>query len=518
VPTPPNLLSVRALTVTLPDGTVVLDSADLELAEGRVVCLLGPSGSGKTTVVRAIFAPERLRRRGYSVSFEHREMTALPAFVPQRGALIDHLDVVGNIELAQAGGGGSRDAAPWLKEVELEGPVARRGRAVSALSGGQAQRVAVARTLAAGRRLLVLDEPSVGLDSLSVRLLARLLLRQAREHRAAILLITHDLSLAAALSDEILFLSPSERRLVAVLPGWSGPVELLPEPERASRQAALTAAVEALLLAQEQPVVPHGSGTPRAAGGGDMGALAVLGASIVRAFDPRLFRESSVVFARTLVQSLLRPLLFYAIVGVLLGFTVPYVVVHISEGLRPSAVLGLIGGSYVLSLAPPLSAIVFAATSGSAVSAWLGGLRLNGQVEALEGLGIAPARYLWSPAWLSLVLSYLVTAVLFVASMIAGGWALFTLYDVPHALSKLSADFLDPAPERQAFLVRGAWLVGLYALSIASIVVAKGEEHKDRSDEVTAAMTSATVRLTLLVVTAELASIALLFALTGRHR
>ena len=62
----------------------------------------------------------------------------------------------------------------------------------------------------------------------------------------------------------------------------------------------------------------------------------------------------------------------------------PYVATHISAALQPRAMLALLGGTYVLALAPPLSAIVFAATSGSAVSAWLGGLVLGGQEEALE--------------------------------------------------------------------------------------------------------------------------------------
>jgi ABC-type transporter Mla maintaining outer membrane lipid asymmetry permease subunit MlaE len=229
-------------------------------------------------------------------------------------------------------------------------------------------------------------------------------------------------------------------------------------------------------------------------------------------------RASSVVLRRALSQSLLRPMPFYMTVGVLLGITVPYVIVHISEALRPSAVLGLIGGSYVLSLAPPLSAIVFAATSGSAVNAWLGGLRLHGQVVALEGLGIPPARYLWSPAWVALALAYLFTAALFVASMIGGGFLLFQFYGVPHALDKLTSDFLAPPPSRLPYLVRAGWLVLTYAAAVASIVVAKGREPKERSEEVTAAMTSAVMRATLFVVVMELATVALLFTYTGKSR
>ncbi len=204
-------------------------------------------------------------------------------------------------------------------------------------------------------------------------------------------------------------------------------------------------------------------------------------------------------------------------VGALLGITVPYVIVHISDALKPSAVLSLIGGSYILSLAPPLSAIVFAATSGSAVNAWLGGLRLNGQVVALEGLAVPPARYLWSPAWTALVWSYLITLFVFTASMTAGVGP-FTFYDVPHAISNLTADFLDPPPSRLPYLLRAVWLAVTYAVAVASIVVAKGREPKERSEDVTSAMTSAVMRATLFVVVMELATIVALFAFTGRSR
>jgi phospholipid/cholesterol/gamma-HCH transport system permease protein len=224
------------------------------------------------------------------------------------------------------------------------------------------------------------------------------------------------------------------------------------------------------------------------------------------------------VLGVALVQSLVRPLLFYAVVAVLLGVTVPYVVVHISAAIKPGVMLGMIGGSYILALAPPVSAIVYAATSGSAVNAWLGGMGLRGQVVALQGLGVDPRRYLDAPAWMALALGYLVSAAVFVAAMIGGGYLLFQEYGVPNALDVLSADFLDPAPERVAYRWRGIWLVASYALAIASIVVAKGREPKDRSDQVTSAMTAGVMRSTLLVVVLELISVAILFSVTGEGR
>ena len=116
---------------------------------------------------------------------------------------------------------------------------------------------------------------------------------------------------------------------------------------------------------------------------------------------------------------------------------------------------------------------------------------------------------------MAIVLSYLVTLVGFVAAMIGGGLARFAFYDVPNALDVLTSDFRGEPASRLPALVRGIWLVVPYALAIASIVVAKGREPKGRSEEVTSAMTSSVIRATLFVVVMELASVVVLYAVTG---
>jgi ABC-type transporter Mla maintaining outer membrane lipid asymmetry permease subunit MlaE len=143
-------------------------------------------------------------------------------------------------------------------------------------------------------------------------------------------------------------------------------------------------------------------------------------------------------------------------------------------------------------------------------------MQLGRQVLALDGIGVPAPRYLWSPAWLALVIAYLGTVVAFVAAMVLGGWVLFQLYGAPHGLAVLTSDFLDPAPGRGPYLVRGIWLAIAYGVAIATIVVGRGVAPKDEAAHVTSAMTSAVVRVTLFVVAMELASILALFAVVGR--
>ncbi|HUS65573.1 MAG TPA: ATP-binding cassette domain-containing protein, partial [Kofleriaceae bacterium] len=184
-------LSVRGLKVVLPDGRALIDDLTLEVAPGEVAVLLGGSGAGKSTFARVLFEKEELERAGFEVlDRDVRYQRTDLGLVPQRGALFDHLDVRGNVDLAiryaeplpgGAAPGPDGDPITWLERVGLDRALGEPGVPVTRLSGGQAQRVAVARALASRRRLLVLDEPSVGLDPHRVRMLARLLRRQVRE-------------------------------------------------------------------------------------------------------------------------------------------------------------------------------------------------------------------------------------------------------------------------------------------------------------------------------------------------
>jgi len=539
-------LLARGLRIVLPDGRALVEDFTLEVAPGEIAVLLGGSGAGKSTFARLLFERDELERSGFEVvggelRFDRGEL----GLVPQRGALFDHLDVRGNIDLALRYAGGERDAdaATWLERVGLDRALAERGTAVDRLSGGQAQRVAVARTLASRRRLLFLDEPSVGLDPHRVRMLARLLRQEVRELGIAAIVVTHDVGLAAGAGDRLYVLDPVSRRVERLFEEqWPGPIEApwgAPQADRSldgrgdragdsalspEERGAWMVRLESELVARiERGEAQAVEAAPRRAGVVRR-ALRRIAAAADRMVEPfrvaagasiagagqllRRPRDFAAIAGRACAQTLLRPALFYAVVSLLIGYTVLYVISKVGgAGVRADALVRQIGGSYVVALAPPLSAMLFVAASGSATNAWLGSMDLGKQTLALDALGVSRRSYLFGPAWFAVGACYLVVAALFAAGMVAGGLLLCRQYGMHGGLELLTGDLLDPRPERMRYAVRAGFLVWIYAWGLASDVVAKGGARKADADAVTRAMTGSVVACTLWVVGWELVTV-----------
>lgn len=534
------LLVLEGLSVRRPDGVELLSGVDLRVQPGEVIALLGGSGAGKSTLLGCIEDPAALRERGFVVEHARRELRATVGIVPQRGALFDHLSVGGNLRLAlrhadagpgapvEANGDGapSGDAAveEWLGRMHLPKQWAREGHSSTRLSGGEAQRVAVARTLAGGRRILFLDEPSVGLDPYRVLVLAALLREQIRERGAAAIVITHDLAFAAAFADRFWFMDRGRR----------GVDELqLPDlPSEVSRSAEDVWRVEQRLgeavlrrLETDAPPAPGRARGQLLAAARDRAVQLLepfaVPVEVVRSLPVspsalrRSLRDVAEVLPVVLKQTLLRPAPFFAIVSTLIGYSVLYIFHRaFADGdlaLRDGFVFTMLGSRHVIALAPPLAGILFCATSGNAITAWLGGISLTRQAEALQGLGVSPRRYLWSPAWVGLSVSSLVLSSLFVAGMVAGGmlYIASTGVDATTAYELVTAQILDPGPGDGRLLARAGLLLGLYAVGISADAVAKGAREKHSAEAVTASMVRSVMASTLWIVALELLTLPL---------
>jgi sulfonate transport system ATP-binding protein len=179
-------------------GTVrVLDDLDLDIQRGEFVTLIGRSGSGKSTLLRALAGLDREVTGRLTV-----DGTVSVAFQDPR--LVPWKRVIRNVSLGLRGPDPRGRATAALGEVGL---TARAGAWPLTLSGGEAQRVSLARALVHEPSLLLLDEPFCALDALTRIAMHQLVLDLWEQHQCAVLLVTHDVDEALALADRVLVLN-----------------------------------------------------------------------------------------------------------------------------------------------------------------------------------------------------------------------------------------------------------------------------------------------------------------------
>ncbi|MDX3386509.1 ABC transporter ATP-binding protein [Streptomyces niveiscabiei] len=195
--------------------TMALDGAEFSIHPGEVVAVMGPSGSGKSTLLHClagIVTPD-----SGSIMYDGQEMATMNdarrsalrrsefGFVFQFGQLVPELTCVENVALPLRLNGTSRRAAEktalgWMERLEVDDLSRKRP---GEISGGQGQRVAVARALVTSPRVLFADEPTGALDSLNGERVMELLTEAARTTGAAVVLVTHEARVAAYSDREI---------------------------------------------------------------------------------------------------------------------------------------------------------------------------------------------------------------------------------------------------------------------------------------------------------------------------
>lgn len=219
---------------TYPDGTVAVDRLSLEVPRGALTVFVGPSGCGKTTSMRMINrmvepTTGSVRVNGADVSSVNPVKLRLGiGYVIQGAGLMPHQRVIDNVATVPVLQGQSRRAArraayDVLARVGLDSKLANRYPAQ--LSGGEQQRVGVARALAADPPILLMDEPFSAVDPIVRRELQREIIRLQSELHKTIVFVTHDIDEAIRLADFIAVFGPS-----GSLQQYDEPARLLSRP------------------------------------------------------------------------------------------------------------------------------------------------------------------------------------------------------------------------------------------------------------------------------------------------
>ena len=202
------LLSIHDLEVSY--GAVqVLFGVNLEVHAGEIVCIIGPNGAGKSTVIKAVIGLVEVQRG--SVEFDGRDITNLPAhvvpslgitYVPQGRIVFAQMTVADNLEMGAFLQHDARKRREAVESVFEQFPRLheRRNQPAGKLSGGEQQMLAIGRALMLNPRLVILDEPSLGLSPKYVDLIFEHLLALRSQGRT-LLMVEQNAARALELSD-----------------------------------------------------------------------------------------------------------------------------------------------------------------------------------------------------------------------------------------------------------------------------------------------------------------------------
>ena len=388
----------------------IVDGVDLEVPHGQFLILVGPSGGGKSSLLSAFlgiqdpFAPTTYHRGTLKVLGQPvngslpTSLRGRVSAVFQGGALLDELSPRENVALAaRAAGANASRADDYLARAGLPHPPPQ----VSALSGGEQKRVALARGLATDPELWILDEPTAGLDPKSASEIATLLreLHDGAARTRTTIVITHDFDAFASTIDGVLLLDRTRGQLEYLTKD-----DYRPAVDRAEERAHLPSAVP--------PLAP----TSLRAQLGRCLSGALLGVArfghtatlAVRHAVPKHFG----MLGRALTDHVVGPAPYIAGASFAGGAIATYFAIQNNplEGAFQREILLGTGKVLVGTALPLLVGLLFAARVSAGAAARIGDLRRNRAFDALPLIGVSPPALLLNPLlWSSLIAAVVLT-------------------------------------------------------------------------------------------------------------
>ncbi|MEJ0019332.1 MAG: ATP-binding cassette domain-containing protein [Acetobacteraceae bacterium] len=403
---PLQSLAVQDLTIVRPDGEVLMRDVSLSIDPGELVLLVGPSGSGKSTLLLLLGGLLPTGPGAWQVSgrltcgdesFDLAQQQAgIGGVVFQHYALFDDLDAQENLRIAfdhapRGTAAMAADVAAMLGDINPR-------QSIASCSGGQRQRLAIARTVIANQPVLLFDEPNSGLDIASARRLLEVIRGLSRTMGKPALIAVHHFEELLPLADRVLVIDPRTRRLVA-LPPEAGPVEARLEQAAAAHVHDATSGTA--------PPVPLWRTPARHRSRGWWFARYVIGYFWLLCASPIM-------------------LLYMSAGGAIIGFVIIWFGFnyHSFGGILKSVLHDetLVGLGMVQSrIAIPLIAnLLFVARNSAVIAADVGNRVMSSQFQAMDNLNIPGRRYVFA----SILITMMAGSIGYVAlSLLIGGWA-----------------------------------------------------------------------------------------------
>jgi ABC-type transporter Mla maintaining outer membrane lipid asymmetry ATPase subunit MlaF/ABC-type transporter Mla maintaining outer membrane lipid asymmetry permease subunit MlaE len=402
----------------------LLNDVSLTIPPGGLSVIIGGSGAGKSVLLRLIAGlvptdAADIRSQGVLRIVEpdnDGDNATVPhrvGIVFQNFALFDEWSALDNVQFAidhrrNLQSPPLRTALEWLEELRVD-PRARP----ATMSGGQKQRLAIARTLAAEPSVVLYDEPTSGLDRSTGREVAALITATHEAHRQTSILVTHDYETLLPIADYCWLLDSHSKTLREVpkadwdsIAGELKPVHVLPKsPSKPSPSNGESKSLVGLLVRSlDDMVIAVGKGAIA------MGQLVKLPLDVARSrytkyWAWRFFAHSMRLICGPSSWG------YLAMAGAIIGFTSTYFTFRFlpfqlySKPLLIEDLLASIGFALYRILVPVLATILIAARCGAAIAADVGVKRYGAQVDALQTLGVRPPVYLLAPTVLAFLIA-----------------------------------------------------------------------------------------------------------------
>lgn len=457
------MLSITGLNFSY-GNIAVFNDLSLEVSTNEHLVIVGDSGSGKSTLL------DLIANKHSAVS---RDNNASATMVQQKGALLDHLNVIENLNLVNRYTKPRVDSArisELLEQLNIDSSL--QHAPISQLSGGQIRRVAIARALLTEPKLILFDEPDAGLDIGNLISLANTINSLCTEQGKTCVSVSHNPFYIASVAHKVYRLRNGQLEHIA---NWADlPTndeqrqdrQLFLQAELAKEAGAKTSSISRAKGRNEWPFVSWVKG---------------LASTFFNLFHwPRSARDEVHIAAYTTYLSLITGVVFFALVGLMLGATTMAVVRMLSDNalsgwvgvfIKPETLVSMMGGRYVLYLAPSIGAMLFVARSGSIMGNWLGEMTRSGQVRALELSGVPKSQYLAAPACLALFFSMFATVSWFAFCVWAGGVvSTYQLFDLSNTHDVMALTMSDLS--QSLILTKTAAYSALVALTVVSLGLA----------------------------------------------